>query len=186
MKGIFRPVLVKGWIGMYQKGDCIIYGNTGVCRVTDVGVPQGLPEAGGERLYYTLSPVYGNGTIYIPVDSPVFMRPVISREEALDLIDRIPAIKEDTFESRDQRTMAEHYSASLKTHACEDLVQLIKTLYMRSKTLADKGKKPGKTDIQYRKRAEELLHEELAVALGIPVEQVKDYIARSVEEREYA
>ena len=48
------------------------------------------------------------------------------------------------------------------------------------------GKKPGKTDIQYRKRAEELLHEELAVALGIPVEQVKDYIARSVEEREYA
>lgn len=131
---------------MYQKGDCIIYGNTGVCRVTDVGVPQGLPAAGEEKLYYTLSPVYGNGTIYIPVDSPVFMRPVISREEALELIDRIPEIEEDTFQSRDQRAMAEHYNASLKSHACEDLVQLIKTLRLRSKTLADKGKKPGKTD----------------------------------------
>lgn len=171
---------------MYQKGDCIIYGNTGVCRVTDVGVPQGLPAAGEEKLYYTLSPVYGNGTIYIPVDSSVFMRPVISREEALELIDRIPEIEEDTFQSRDQRAMAEHYNASLKSHACEDLLQLIKTLRLRSKTLADKGKKPGKTDMQYRKRAEELLYEELAVALDMPVDQVQSYITHSVEEREYA
>ena len=48
------------------------------------------------------------------------------------------------------------------------------------------GKKPGKTDMQYRKRAEELLYEELAVALDMPVDQVQSYITHSVEEREYA
>lgn len=40
--------------------------------------------------------------------------------------------------------------------------------------------------MQYRKRAEELLYEELAVALDMPVDQVQSYITHSVEEREYA
>ena len=35
---------------------------------------------------------------------------------------------------------------------------------------------------RYMRRAEELLHGELAVALGIPKEDVKEYITKSVEE----
>ena len=41
---------------MYQVGDLIVYGGTGVCRVMEVG-----PQTGG-RLYYTLEPVYGSPT----------------------------------------------------------------------------------------------------------------------------
>ena len=40
---------------MYQVGDLIVYGGTGVCRVMEVG-----PHTGG-RLYYTLGPVYVAG-----------------------------------------------------------------------------------------------------------------------------
>lgn len=45
-------------------------------------MPKGLPVANKKRKYYKLAPVFGSGTIYIPVDTKVFMRPVISKEEA--------------------------------------------------------------------------------------------------------
>ena len=41
---------------MYQVGDLVMYGNTGVCRVEDIGHPQGISEK--EQLYYTLALVY--------------------------------------------------------------------------------------------------------------------------------
>ena len=38
---------------MFQKGEYIMYGSTGVCRVEDVAVPDNIPmkEKGGEYLY---------------------------------------------------------------------------------------------------------------------------------------
>ena len=66
---------------MYQIGDLIVYGSTGVCRVEAVETPRHRPGE-EERQYYLLRPLYQDGTIRIPVDTKVFMRPVISREEA--------------------------------------------------------------------------------------------------------
>ena len=49
---------------MYQVGDLIVYGGTGVCRVMEVG-----PQTGG-RLYYTLEPVYGSCRIFTRLRTP--------------------------------------------------------------------------------------------------------------------
>ena len=76
---------------MYQKGEYIIYGNTGVCRVEDVAVPDNIPIKEKGALYYKLSPVYGVGSIYIPVDTEVFMRPVLTKAQANELIVTVPA-----------------------------------------------------------------------------------------------
>ncbi len=160
---------------MYQAGEFIVYGTSGVCRVESVGAP---PFAGEEgKLYYTLAPVSGSETIYIPVDSSVFMRPVISRVQAQRLIDSIPSIEEDHFTSHSLRMSTEHYQAALQTHDCRDLVQLIKTVYAKARR---SGRRVSQIDQRYRKRAEELLHGELAVALGIPVGEVPAYISRSI------
>lgn len=171
---------------MFQKGDLIVYGNTGICRVEEVGTPESLPGADKEKLYYKLVPVRSASTIYTPVDTRVFMRPAMTKEEADHLIDRIPEISEDSFECRDPRMLAEHYRTSLQTHECEDLIRLIKTVYRKSKKLVQSGKKPGKTDQQYRKRAEELLNEELSVALGIPFDEVPVYIEQRISALEVA
>lgn len=165
---------------MFEKGSLMVYDTTGVCRVEDIGVPEGLPVAREGREYYKLTPVFGSGTIYIPVDTKVFMRPVISRQEAERLIRKIPEIRENLCESKNQKVLEDHYKESLMTHDCEDLIQLIKTVYMKKKNLERIGKKAGKTDTQYMKRAKALLHEELSVALGIPVDEVEDYIAGAV------
>lgn len=166
---------------MFEKGSLMIYDTTGVCKVEDIGVPEGLPVAQKGRNYYKLAPVFGSGTIYIPVDTKVFMRPVISRQEAERLIRKIPEIRENFCESKNQKVLEDHYKESLMTHDCEDLVQLIKTVYVKKKNLERVGKKTGKTDTQYMKRAKALLHEELSIALGIPVDEVEDYITNAVE-----
>jgi len=168
---------------MFEVGTLVVYESSGVCRVDGVGVPSGLSGARKGKLYYTLTPIHGTGTIYIPVDARAFMRPVISRDEALELISRIPDIDETGCDDRDPRMLAARYRGYLQNHDCESLVQLIKTIYVKNRNLAKNSRKPGMTDMQYMKRAKELLHGELSVALDIPCDQVEDYIRQAVAAR---
>ena len=66
---------------MFEPGSLIVYGNSGICRVEGVSMKQQL-SGGGQAMYYTLTPLFGSGTVYTPVDTKVFMRPVITGEEA--------------------------------------------------------------------------------------------------------
>ena len=79
---------------MYQTGDLLIYGSTGVCRVLSIDRRQDYVDGiKQDKLYYQLKPLHQGGVIYTPVDnSKVVMRPVISREEAEALIDTIPTL----------------------------------------------------------------------------------------------
>ena len=129
---------------------------------------------GGQAMYYTLTPLFGSGTVYTPVDTKVFMRPVITGEEAQDLIRRMPEIEPCCCSGTDQRALSEHYQ-------CESLVKIIKAVYLKAQQAAAKGKKLGKTDQQFMKRAEELLYEELSLALDMPKDQVKDHILQTLE-----
>lgn len=166
---------------MFCEGEMIIYGNTGVCRVQGIGHPDGVRGIDSTRLYYTLAPVYQPGVIYAPVDTPVFTRPVLSRREAEELIGQIPVITEEECPSRDQKLLSAHYRGFLESHRCEDLIQLIKTVYSRSRRSQAAGRKPSQVDQLYLKRAESLLYGEFAVALGIEPSEVVPYIARRID-----
>ena len=149
---------------MYQAGEFIVYGTNSVCRVESIGKPPFETEE--DKLYYTLVPVTGTETIYIPTDSPVFTRPVISREKAEELINSIPDIEEDHFVCHSVRMANEHYQAALQSHDCEELVQLIKTVYAKSRR---HGRRVSQVDQRYRKRAKELLAEmEAQTAISAP------------------
>lgn len=165
---------------MFQVGEMIIYGGEGACRVEAVGR---LEKAGIDRGkdYYTLSPCYRVGSIYTPVDSKVFMRRIISREEAESLIRSIPHIDAAPCNDRNLRALNEHYQSLLRTHDCADMVQVIKAAYEKRRAKQAQGSRPGQVDEKYMKRAEELLYGELAVALEIPRDQVHDYIVRAIE-----
>lgn len=167
---------------MFQKGDYIVYRNTGVCKVAEIGIPEDFPATAQDVQYYHLAPVRGSGLIYIPVNSTVFMRPVISRQQALELIASIPSIEEKPNYSKDQKALSESYKSLLQAHNCTALVQLIKNVHTKKRVLSEKGKSAGKTDLQYMKQAEELLHEELSIALGIPFEEVPAYIRQKIKE----
>lgn len=160
---------------MYEIDQLIVYGSTGVCRVEAVEEPANIPTAEKGQLYYRLKPLYDAGVIYTPVDTTVFMRPVVSREQAEHLIRSIPSIQPVPCDSHSPQMLGDHYKSFFRSHSCEDLIQLIKTLYCKARHNTT-GRAISKTDQHYLKRAEELLYNEFSVALDIPAEQVKPYI----------
>ncbi|MFV0394130.1 MAG: CarD family transcriptional regulator [Coprobacillaceae bacterium] len=165
---------------MYKVGDVVIYGKQGVCRIVKVG-PISISSAINDTLYYTLEPVYGNGKTYTPIDTKVFMRPVMTLEEVQEIIKEIPNIENHLNENNTTREMAEYYKASLNSNRLEDLIQVIKTVYEKEKLIKEQGKKLGQTDERYKKEAEDLLYQEFAVALEIPVETVEEYITKCID-----
>jgi len=161
---------------MFQVGDKMMYGSTGVCTVVDITTVN-LPGVDKNRLYYVLRPMYQDGIIRTPVDNEkVFKRPVISRQEAEALVDMIPTVKATACNEKNLVMLRNHYQERLGTFRCEDLVQLTMSIYAKKQDAARQQKKIGLTDEKYLKRAEELLFGELAVALEIPREEVPFYI----------
>lgn len=165
---------------MYQVGERIIYGSVGVCEVAAVG-PLDMQGAKKDREYYTLSPLYQNGKIFAPVDTTVFHRPVLTREQALALIDQIPGIERRVYENRNPRLLNEQYQIYLKSGDCVDLVRLVRAIYAKGEQAAERGRRLSQVDENCMKRAEELLHNELACALGIRPDEVRDFITRTLE-----
>jgi CarD family transcriptional regulator len=164
---------------MYSVGDRVVYGSIGVCEVEAIGTPA-LPAVDPTRSYYTLALLYKGGRVYAPIDTCTFMRPVISRDDAISLIGRIPSIDESVYETRHMGLLKEHYQALLLSHDCADLIHLIKSVYVKRRSLTESGKSLGQVEAQYMKRAEEMLYDELAVALDIPRAGVKDYVEDAV------
>ena len=170
---------------MYEIGDLIVYGTEGVCRVEAIGTPP-LAGVSSDRQYYTLKPLYHAGTVYTPVDSTVFMRPVISKEDVDALIRRIPDIVPEVYENSNLRFLNEHYQAQLQNYSCEGLLKLIRSTHAKREVMISRGKKLGLVDERYMKRAQDMLHGEFAVALGIERSDVPEYIRASLGETQPA
>ncbi len=156
---------------MFSVGDKIIYGENGVCTVERIG-PLGLSGASKDRIYYHLSPLTGSGMVFTPVDSGAYMRPVMSREEADALIDAIPGIEPAVcYDSRFNHVDA-FYKELFRQHSCEALVSIVKGLRQRMSERKTKSSRAEAT----MKRARDILHGELSVALGIDIKEVDAYI----------
>ena len=165
---------------MYQTGELVVYGTTGVCRVEGVTFPE-MPGEDRSRRYYLLKPLHQDGIIYTPADSgKVPMRPVISAREAEALIDLIPTIQAEAVYSPTLQALAQHYQSVLRTSDCADLLRLTMSIYCKQQAAQAKKKRLGMVDERYMKQAERLLYGELSAALGIPLEAVQPYIARRV------
>ena len=61
------------------------------------------------------------------------------------------------------------------------MLQLIKSIRKKDSELTQKGKHLGKIDIQYKKQAEQMLCEELSIALRIPLDEIPEYIQKRVQ-----
>ncbi len=165
---------------MYQVGERIIYGSTGVCEVEAVG-PLDMQGVDKKREYYTLTPLYQKGRIFAPVDTAVFMRPVLTKEEALELISRIPDVEGNVYENKNPRLLNEHYQVYFKSGECMDLVRLVRAIHAKGRLVAKNGRRLSQVDENCMKHGEELLHNELACALGIRPDEVRGFITRTLE-----
>lgn len=165
---------------MFQPGEFIYYGNSGICKVEEI-TRLNVAGADKDRQYYRLSPMEGQGgVIYTPVDNQkVQMRRVLNKEEANQLITSIPEIQELWISEEKQRE--QNYKKALKSPDCRCWIQIIKTLYLRKQSRISQGKKITATDEKYLKSAENRLYSELALALGQPKENMEQYITERLQ-----
>lgn len=162
---------------MFSVGEKIIYGENGVCTV-ELIAPLPMTGADKDKLYYHLTPYVGSGTYYAPVDSGAFMRPVMSREEALALIDAMPGIEPAICNDSRFNHVDAFYKELFRLHSNEALVSVIKGLRCR---MAERKTKSSRAEATM-KRAKDILHGELSVALGIDFGEVEAYIASRLNE----
>lgn len=157
---------------MFAVGDKIIYGENGVCTVEKIA-PLSMPGASKDKLYYYLCPLVGSGTYFTPVDSGAFMRPIMSREEAEALISSIPDIEPAICNDNRFNHVDAYYKELFKLHTCEALVSIVKGLKTRMSERKTKSSRAEAT----MKRAKDMLHGELSVALDMDIDEVETYIA---------
>ena len=165
---------------MFSVGDKIVYGENGVCTVENVG-----PLGGGasrDRVYYHLRPLIGSGTYFSPVDSAAYMLPVMSREEAEALIDAMPGIAPAVCEDNRFNHVDAFYKELFKQHSCEALVSIVKGLRCR---MAERKTKSSRAEATM-KRAKEILHGELSIALDMDYKEVEPYIVSRIGECGYS
>jgi len=161
---------------MFQPGELIVYGTTGVCRVEGMTYPN---QTGPDRNkpYYQLKPLHQDGFIYTPVDNAkVPMRSIITREDAEALIDLIPTMQAESYHAPSLQALAQHYQSALKHHDCKHLLELVMSIYAKQQEAEARKRHLGMLDERYMKQAERLLHGELSVVLGIPLEEVPVYM----------
>jgi len=168
---------------MFRKGAYVIHGSNGVCRVDDVGPLSGMGSGG--KNYYTLTPVYSNGgKIFSPVDNVrIVLRPVLTKQEAEELLTHMDEI--DELEVADEKRREEAYKQAFYSGECENLVSMLKAIHTRGELRSAQGKRATASDERYMHMAEDCLFGELAVSFGISREEAKDiFVSRFENEKD--
>ena len=160
---------------MYQTGELVVYGTTGVCRVEGFADPDPMDRSG--KQYYLLKPLYQDGVIYTPVEGgKVPMRPVMSAEEAQTLVRQVPGIRLQEHHARSIQLLSQHYQSILQSGSSLALLELAMSIHAKRRQAEQQNRRLGMVDERYGRQVERLLFGELAVALGLPYEKVPGYL----------
>lgn len=168
---------------MFKIGEMVVNGNRGVFQVEAVG-PLSMEHVDGGKQYYTLRSVWKSSqTAYIPVDSEKCpLRRVISREQTLDLIDRLPEI--GTLGVVSEKDREQRYKESMERHQCEDWIRMLNTLYRRVQERKRRGKRVTSMDERYLHTARKCLLEEFSASLSVSVEEVEEMLKMRMQNGE--
>ena len=161
---------------MYQVGEYIVHPGQGVCKVDEVvSEPQET---------YLLQPVGVRNPVRIsfPVASEARLRPVLSRDEAQELIDEYPQLSPDSYTERSLALEEEHFKDQIRRGTCRDTVRIVKTFRLRIAEVRSRNKKPPVVYERILKQASERSLSELAVALGITPDDVRLLFEQQGEE----
>lgn len=160
---------------MFEIGTYVLYGANGVCKIEGKTTDK---IAGEEREYYVLAPAGITGAaIMVPADNQALltkMKEIISGDEISRLIEAVK--KSPLIWENDNKKRNELFGEILARADRKDIMLLIRSILIKKKELALFGKKLTLSDDNMLKRAEKLINDEFAVALGIESGAVPDFI----------
>ncbi len=165
---------------MFSVGQSVIYGVHGVFIIKEISK---LKLTERETEYYVLSPVFDNkSTFYVPTEKAEELgniRSVLKREDFKALFG--DAEKTEFEWITDDSARKEFCQNAIKSGKREDVLAVIKMLYLKQQELKGTGKHFHIADEKIFKTAEKLLHEEIAYVFNISVEDVSKLIESKIK-----
>jgi CarD family transcriptional regulator len=152
---------------MYNIGQYIVHPGQGVCRV------EGVVEE--PTAVYQLMPVGQRNPMRIifPVASEGKLRPVLSHDEAMELIDQYVTLQVDEYTDRSSALEEDHFKREIRQGTCRDTMRIVKTFRTRIAETRARNKKPPVVYERILKQASKRSLEELSVALGMSTDDVR-------------
>lgn len=168
---------------IYKTGEYLIYGTAGICRYDGT---ESKEFNGQIKNYCKLIPKdCMNSVYYVPSDIiEDKTRRIHTKSEVYNIIDSIPDIKPLWNTNRNERK--ELFDTAIKSDNYTGLIGVIKSLHEHKKECKLSGKKLTMADEKAFRTAEDMLHQEFSVALGIEKDEVDDFIAKRIENRKDA
>lgn len=160
---------------MLNKGDAVVYKCKGMYKVEDIGTLD-FSYVDGKKLYYTLQSVEDKkDKAYVPTDDETNIRRPVSREEAMQLIRRIPNI--EALQVKNEKFREQEYKNCISDYCPENWVKVLKTTYKRTKSRGS----VTSLDRKYQMLLEHALYSEFSFVLGIPAGQMPGFIESHAE-----
>lgn len=165
---------------MYQVGEHIMYRNIGICTVEAIG--KLCFSAEKNKDYYTLRPLYtsNNSLFYVPVNTDIFMRNAITKQEAYQYLGELENMQTKPFCAKKPAQLSAHYDGLLTKHSLTDHLRLFKELCQKEKKVRENGKKFGQLESNYKNQIEKLLVDEFAYALNETPDSSKKRLYKAV------
>ena len=93
------------------------------------------------------------------------MRPLISREEAVEYLETMKDADVIIFSGKGQVALTEHYQELMQSHRLLDNLKLFKEICRKESMQKSKGRKLNAVDQHFYKLTDQLLSEEFALSL---------------------
>ncbi len=166
---------------MYNIGERIVYGSTGVVEIVDIS-EQSI--AGETKKYYVVKEISGNSSslTYIPLDNEMLvsqMRPLFTRENIDSIIEEARHIPEMDWID-DNRARSNEYKKIIMSGDYPKMIAMIGAIYNTGKRRCEEGKKNYLADENSMKKAEKLIYSEFALVLGIDESDIPAYISEKI------
>ncbi len=161
---------------MYKVGEFVVHPGQGVCKVN--GVTEGTMPS------YMLMPVGQRNPMVIsfPVASESRLRPVLTRDEATEIIAEYPTMDVEHYKDRSIALEEEHFKKEIRNGTCQDSVRIVKTFRKRIADVKARNKKPPVVFERILKQASERSLCEMSVALNMSSDDVIALFEASVED----
>jgi len=169
---------------MNSVGDFVMYKNGAVCRICDISKQSfgGSPE----REYYKLETVGDNSSvIYVPLDSDIPMRRIMSRDEIMKTLDEaareistIDAGAESPLWRESPKERSAEFSEILESGDRVRILRMISLLAHHREKLEKNRKKLYASDERCFNTGVRLIGEEFAFVLGISKDNVTEFITK--------
>ncbi len=159
---------------MEKIGNIVSVSTKGICEIVDIK-KDAFVGAIKDKLYYILRPVENanNMLVYLPVDTSLNIRKLVSKAEAKNIVDEFENSEEIVVSSEADRLKA--YSEIAKSGNIADWAKLLRTLKTRKEKLP--RKQITSQEQKILSMVKDCVVSELSIVLGFPKQDIEDKLA---------